>query len=101
VRIRQVVQQHLTVADEKRTNEFLSAASRGDMQRVRAMLQQHFDPDAADYDGGCCMLQGGSPLVMPAGVACDMMLSCALPRGAQAAPRCTSPAPRARQTWWR
>ena len=52
VRIRQVVQQHLTVADEKRTNEFLSAASRGDMQRVRAMLQQHFDPDAADYDGG-------------------------------------------------
>ena len=51
VTIRQVVQQHLTVADEKRTNEFLGAASRGDTARVRAMLQQQFDPDAADYDG--------------------------------------------------
>jgi hypothetical protein len=61
VRIKQVVQQHLAVADEKRTNEFLGAASRRDTQRIRAMLQQHFDPDAADYDGGMPPARLASP----------------------------------------
>jgi hypothetical protein len=42
----------MMVSDEKRTNEFLGAASRGDTARVRAMLQQQFNPNAADYDGG-------------------------------------------------
>jgi hypothetical protein len=52
LRIKTVVKEHMMVSDEKRTNEFLGAASRGNTQRVRAMLQQQFNPDAADYDGG-------------------------------------------------
>ncbi len=52
LRIRNVVKEQMMVSDEKRTNEFLGAASRGDTARVRAMLQQQFSPNAADYDGG-------------------------------------------------
>jgi hypothetical protein len=50
LRIKTVVKEHMIVSDEKRTNHFLGAASRGNTQRVKAMLQQQFNPDAADYD---------------------------------------------------
>ncbi len=50
------MQRALARADEKRTEEFLGAASRGDGERLRAMLQQRMRPDTADYDGGSAWL---------------------------------------------
>lgn len=55
LRVHQVVQQHMEQSEERRTNEFLGAASRGDVRGVRRLLQQHINPDAADYDGAQCV----------------------------------------------
>lgn len=51
LRIRALATTVLAKSDERRTQAFLGAASRGDTTTVRAMLQQRFDPDSADYDG--------------------------------------------------
>jgi ankyrin repeat protein/CRP-like cAMP-binding protein len=50
LRVRALATTVLAKSDERRTQAFLGAASRGDTTTVRAMLQQRFDPDSADYD---------------------------------------------------
>eukprot|EP00884_Botryococcus_braunii_P021334 jgi/Botrbrau1/7885/Bobra.9_2s0059.2 len=56
LRIRALVTSMVAKQDEKRTEEFLSAAARGDTSKVRAMLQQGFAPDSADYDGRTALM---------------------------------------------
>ena len=46
----------LARTDERRTSEFLSAASRGDATTVRLMLNQNFNANAADYDGRTALM---------------------------------------------
>ncbi len=43
-------------ATEASTGQFLSAASRGEVDRVKLMLQQGFPPDSADYDGRTALM---------------------------------------------
>lgn len=45
----------LAKSDERRTQAFLGAASRGDLTTVRVMLQQRFEVDSVDYDGRCAL----------------------------------------------
>ncbi|CAL8465533.1 g5069 [Coccomyxa elongata] len=51
LRVRAMVQQTLARQDAERTNQFLYAASQGDVAKIRQMLHQGFAPDSADYDG--------------------------------------------------
>jgi ankyrin repeat protein len=51
LRVKALAAAALARADERRTQEFLSAASRGDATVVRLMLQQGMSPDSCDYDG--------------------------------------------------
>ena len=50
LRVKALASSALARADERRTQEFLSAASRGDATVVRLMLQQGTSADCADYD---------------------------------------------------
>eukprot|EP00882_Tetradesmus_deserticola_P002691 GHRQ01002862.1.p1 GENE.GHRQ01002862.1~~GHRQ01002862.1.p1 ORF type:complete len:924 (+),score=556.38 GHRQ01002862.1:315-3086(+) len=49
-RIRAVVKHHVAQADETRTGQFLSAAAKGEADRVKLLLQQGYNPNTADYD---------------------------------------------------
>lgn len=44
------------MSDERRTNEFLSAASSGALARVRQMIKQGHDVNAADYDNRTALM---------------------------------------------
>ncbi|CAL5221935.1 g4209 [Coccomyxa viridis] len=56
LRVRTVVQQTLARQDAERTNQFLHAASSGDVAKIRQMLQQGFAADSADYDGRTALM---------------------------------------------
>jgi len=55
LRVRALAATVLAKSDERRTQAFLGAASRGDLTTVRTMLQQGFDVDSVDYDGRCAL----------------------------------------------
>ncbi|BDA49938.1 probable potassium channel AKT2 [Coccomyxa sp. Obi] len=56
LRVRAMVQQTLARQDAERTNQFLYAASQGDVAKIRQMLHQGFAPDSADYDGRTALM---------------------------------------------
>jgi len=56
LRIKALASSALARTDERRTSEFLSAASRGDSTTVRLMLNQNFNPNAPDYDGRTALM---------------------------------------------
>eukprot|EP00878_Enallax_costatus_P011541 GHUV01012048.1.p1 GENE.GHUV01012048.1~~GHUV01012048.1.p1 ORF type:complete len:746 (+),score=322.29 GHUV01012048.1:330-2567(+) len=49
-RIRAVVKHHVRQVDETRTGQFLSAAASGQVDRVKLLLQQGYNPNTTDYD---------------------------------------------------
>lgn len=49
-RVRALVRHHVAQANEARNGQFLSAASKGEIDRIKLMLQQGFAVDSADYD---------------------------------------------------
>lgn len=51
LRVRGLVQQTRARHEQQRTNEFLSACSASDSDRIRVMLQQGCDVNCCDYDG--------------------------------------------------
>ena len=56
LRVRALAASTLARSDERRTLEFLSAASRGDISTLRVMIQQGFNANAADYDGRTALM---------------------------------------------
>uniref|UniRef100_A0A383VAB8 Cyclic nucleotide-binding domain-containing protein n=1 Tax=Tetradesmus obliquus TaxID=3088 RepID=A0A383VAB8_TETOB len=56
VRVMAVINQHMAKQEEDRTTDFLYAATRGDVMKLRSMLQQGFNPDSADYDGRTALM---------------------------------------------
>ncbi|KAK9903334.1 hypothetical protein WJX75_003130 [Coccomyxa subellipsoidea] len=56
LRVRSMVQQTLARQDAERTNQFLYAASQGDVAKIRQMLHQGFAPDSADYDSRTALM---------------------------------------------
>jgi CRP-like cAMP-binding protein len=56
LRIKALASSALARTDERRTSEFLSAASRGDATTVRLMLNQNFNANTADYDGRTALM---------------------------------------------
>jgi hypothetical protein len=56
IRVRALAASALARADERRTQEFLSAASRGDTSVIRLMLQQGISANSADYDGRTALM---------------------------------------------
>jgi hypothetical protein len=55
-RVRALVKQHVASSNEARTGQFLSAAARGETDRIKLMLQQGFQPDTADYDNRTALM---------------------------------------------
>lgn len=49
-RIRAVVKHQVRLVDETRTGQFLSAAASGQVDRVKLLLQQGYNPNTSDYD---------------------------------------------------
>jgi len=49
-RIRAMVKHHVAKTDESRTGQFLSAAAKGQADRVKLLLQQGYNPNTTDYD---------------------------------------------------
>jgi ankyrin repeat protein len=43
-------------ADESRTGQFLSAASKGQVDRVKLLLQQGYNANTADYDNRTALM---------------------------------------------
>ena len=59
LRVRALVEAYVQQHDEDRLMAFLSAASRGDVTKVRLMLEEGFDPNSADYGGRAHRSSGG------------------------------------------
>jgi hypothetical protein len=51
--IQRVLQQQIERLAAQRTGDLLGAAARGDVLRVRTLLDQGMPPDARDHDGAC------------------------------------------------
>eukprot|EP00775_Hariotina_reticulata_P006155 gene6155-6392_t len=49
-RIRALVKHHVAKTDESKTGQFLSAAAKGQADRVKLLLQQGYNPNTTDYD---------------------------------------------------
>jgi ankyrin repeat protein len=45
-----MVKHHVAKTDESRTGQFLSAAAKGQADRVKLLLQQGYNPNTTDYD---------------------------------------------------
>lgn len=85
-RIRAVVKHHVRQVDETRTGQFLSAAASGQVDRVKLLLQQGYNPNTADYDKRTALMLAaanghkvsgfGSPVGVGRSCAVLIMASC-------------------------
>ena len=54
--VRDLVKMHLNKMKDDHTTRFLFAASRGDVDTIRLMCEQSFDPNCADYDSRTALM---------------------------------------------
>ena len=54
--VRDLVRMHLNKMKDDHTTRFLFAASRGDVDTIRLMCEQSFDPNCADYDSRTALM---------------------------------------------